>query len=65
MQHHCRLLPAVSTSISMLAHGSHLHVFQSYVSAACGHAAVAEGAATGECHCEGVSWPGEMEASPR
>jgi len=35
------------------------------VSAAGGCAVVAEGAATGECHCEGVCWPGEMEASPR
>lgn len=68
MQHHCRLLPRCACTRSV-----HLHVtvtciiffFQCYVSAACAHAAVAEGAATGEHCCEGVHWPGETEASPR
>lgn len=51
--------------IPALTRGSHLYYVQCSISRAWGHHAVAEGAATGQCHWEGVKWPGEMEAFPR
>lgn len=53
MQHHSRLLPAVSTLLSVLARGSHLHFTQSLVCTAHEKAAVAGGGAT---HWEASPW---------